>query len=337
MFGIDTHKDTLACAHSDPVGKLIDYQSIDNTTDGHKTIIEWVTNSGETTVAIEGSGNYGRPLAIALITAGIDVVEVPPQMTATARRGTRTGTKTDPVDALLVAQIALREPELPKPRPTGDTEEIRQIVYYRRELTQQRNRQINRLHSCLEQHRCGYHRELDTQLHSARGLEQVRRMLRGDHSTAAAIARNRINTICRLAREIAALTNQLSALIDDAHTSIDSIDGAGVIVTAEILAETAGRVYPTKAKFAMANGTAPLEASSGRTKRHRLNRGGNRHLNKAIHTIAISQINRPHTEGRHYFDRQLANGKTKREALRNLKRRISDRVWTHLQTQPLLT
>ena len=86
-----------------------------------------------------------------------------------------------------------------------------------------------------------------------------------------------------------------------------------------------------KPRFAMANGTAPLEASSGRVARHRLNRGGNRQLNKALHTAAIAQIRGPRTEGHAYYQRCLDRGKTKREAIRALKRRISDRVWTHLQ------
>jgi len=89
--------------------------------------------------------------------------------------------------------------------------------------------------------------------------------------------------------------------------------------------------YPTKARFAMANGTAPLQASSGRVVRHRLNRGGNRRLNRAIHIAAVTQIRRPGTEGRLYYEQLQARGKTKREALRILKRRISDRIWTHLQ------
>ena len=80
----------------------------------------------------------------------------------------------------------------------------------------------------------------------------------------------------------------------------------------------------------MANGTAPIEASSGRVVRHRLNRGGNRQLNRAIHTAALAQISRSGTEGRTYYERCLGRGKTKREAIRALKRRISDRVWTHL-------
>ena len=117
-------------------------------------------------------------------------------------------------------------------------------------------------------------------------------------------------------------------------TTLTNIYGIGALVAAEILAGVGDPTrYTTKAKFAMANGTAPLEASSRRVVRHRLNRGGNRQLNKAIHTIAITQISRPDTEGRTYYERKLATGKTKREAIRSLKRRVSDRIWTHLHNQ----
>ena len=201
-------------------------------------------------MAIEGSGGYGRPLAAAVAAAGLEAVEVPPQMTAHARLGQRTRTKTDETDALLIARIGARDSDLPRPRPGGAVEDLRCVVRYRRELVKARNQHINRLHGDLEQIRCGYHRRM------------------------------------------------------------------------------------TKAKFAMANGTAPIEASSGRIVRHRLNRGGNRQLNKAIHTIALTQISRPGTEGRRYYQRCLDNGKTKREAIRALKRRITDRIWTHLQTNP---
>ena len=93
-----------------------------------------------------------------------------------------------------------------------------------------------------------------------------------------------------------------------------------------------GLTRPAKARFVMANGTAPLQASSGRTVRHRLNRGGNRQLNRAIHTAALTQIAEPNSEGRRLYQQHLDRGKTKREAIRALKRRISDRIWTHLQT-----
>ena len=153
-----------------------------------------------------------------------------------------------------------------------------------------------------------------------------------DHSAAAEVARRRVTRIRRLNREIDALSAQIARAVTDSGTSLTGIYGIGTLVAADILTETGNPArFSTQARYAMANGTAPIEASSGRTVRHRLNRGGNRQLNRAIHLAAIAQIRRPSTEGHAYYPRCLDRGKTKREAIRALKRRISDRVWTHLQ------
>jgi len=333
LIGIDSHKDILGCAETDENGRLVKYREINNTIEGHAEIRGWTQECDVRLVAIEGSGNYGRPLAKMLIAANVSVVEVPPQMTAAARKGLRTGTKNDLVDALLIAQIALRVDDLGAPKPGGPIEDLRKLVQYRRELVQDRNRAVNRLHADLEQIRVGYHREITTSIGSTKSLQRCRDLLAKDRSVHAQIARKRITTVLALGREIKALTKQVQTAVQAAETPLTDIDGVGPIVAAEILTEVADLTrFPTKSKFAMANGTAPLEASSGRVKRHRLNRGGNRQLNKAIHVAAIAQISRPDTEGRRYYEKRLADGKTKREAIRALKRRISDRIWTALQT-----
>ena len=341
IIGIDSHKDLLAAALLDNLGRLIEYRPVENTIEGHKQVLAWCVEAGCSKAAIEGSGNYGRPLAVALIDADVDVVEVPPQMTAAARKGQRSNTKNDRVDAVLIGQIALRDTDLPAPRPTGEIEDLRALVGYRRELVQERNRAINRLHADLEQIRVGYHRKITTRIGSVKSLERCRRLLAHDRTIPAQIARKRINTILALGREINALGRQIKATVTESETPLLDIDGIGPFVAADILTEVGDpNRFATKAKFAMANGTAPLEASSGRQTRHRLNRGGNRQLNKAIHIAAITQIARPDTEGRRYFEKRLADGKTKREAIRSLKRRISDRIWTALtnpKSAPALT
>ena len=145
-------------------------------------------------------------------------------------------------------------------------------------------------------------------------------------------ARDRIAHIRRLNRHIDQLGARIATAVSQSGTSLTDIYGIGALTAAEIITETGDPCrYRTKARFAMANGTAPIEASSGRVVRHRLNRGGNRQLNKALHIAAIAQIRRPGTEGHAYYQRCLQRGKTKREATRALKRRISDRIWTHLQ------
>ena len=119
VIGIDSHKDTLAACWADAKGRAVAHRSFENTPEGCAGLVAWAHNTGAERVGIEGSGNYGRPAALALQDAGIAVVEVPPQMTAAARRGQRAGAKTDPGDALLVARIAGRDEDLPPPRPDG--------------------------------------------------------------------------------------------------------------------------------------------------------------------------------------------------------------------------
>ena len=205
------------------------------------------------------------------------------------------------------------------------------LVSYRCELVRDRTAQANRLHADLGKLRPGYQQNI-RRLTTRKALDRAMRLLWRDMSPHARIAKGRIWTLRELDRRIRDLTTQIEGLVTGSGTSLCEIYGVGTLVAATILAEVGNpRRYATKAKFAMANGTAPLEASSGRVVRHRLNRGGNRRLNQAIHTVALTQIARPNTEGRRYYQKLIARGKTNREAMRVLKRRISDRIWTHLQ------
>ena len=335
VIGIDSHKDTLTGCLITENGSPVEYRVFVNSSRGHTEVVSWVRESGTERVAIEGAGSYGRPVALTLLDTGIEVVEVPPQMTARARRGQRTGSKSDDTDALLIARVGAREHDLPAPRPDGDIEDLRCLFRYRSELVKARQQNINRLHADLEQLRCGYHQKITTSLTSNRALTKVSRLIRGDLSPRARIARHRINRIRGLDRQIADLNQAITTAVEASGTTLTQIHGVGALTAAEILTEVGDpHRYPTKAKFAMANGTAPLQASSGRIQRNRLNRGGNRQLNKALHRVAITQISRSDTEGRCFYERKLGHGKTKLEAIRALKRRISDRVWTHLQQTP---
>ena len=207
---------------------------------------------------MEGSGNYGRPLAQALAGAGFNVVEVPPQMTAHARKGQRTNTKNDQTDALLIARIGARDHDLPAPRPDGEIEDLRCLVYYRRELVETRNRHVNRLHADLEQLRCGYHHNIPTRLTTPTALTKASYLLRGDRNTRAGVAKRRIRHIRELNRQIDDLATQITAMVRASKTTLTNIYGVGALVAAEILAGVGDPTrYTTKAKFAMANGTAP--------------------------------------------------------------------------------
>ena len=345
VVGFDSHKDSLAGCAVDEVGRPLGYRSFANTAVGHVRALRWAQELDAGLVAIEGSGSYGRVLALALMEAGIEVVEVPPQMTARARRSQRSRHKSDPTDALLVARVGAREHDLGSPRPPGALEDLRALVFYRREQVSCRAQEANRLHADLTLIRPGYQHRIKTKLTRPQALGQAMRLLSGDRSTRAQVARHRVAAIRRLTTRITELDHQIADLVQaTGGETLTQVYGISTIGAGEILAEVGNPTrYPTKARFAAANGTAPLQASSGRISRHRLNRGGNRRLNRTIHIAALTQIRRTGTEGRLYYDRLQARGKTNQEAIRILKRRISDRIWTHLQhistppTAPTLT
>ena len=333
VVGFDSHKDSLVGCGIDEVGAPVSDRSFANTVAGHLEALEWVTEAGAGRVGIEGSGSYGRPLALVLVAAGVEVVEVPPNMTARARRSQRSRHKSDPGDALLIARVAAREDDLPRPRPDGVVEDLRALVFYRREQAISLTREANRLHADLALIRPGYKQRIKTKLTRRSALSRVIRLISADRSVRGDIARLRVRTIRGLISSIADLDTQIGELVETTGADVlTDVYGIGTIGAGEILAEVGDPTkYATKARFAMANGTAPLQASSGRTVRHRLNRGGNRQLNSAIHIAALTQIRRRGTEGRIYYEQLQARGKTKQEAIRILKRRISDRIWTHLQ------
>ena len=331
VIGIDSHKDTLSACLVDHLGTALEYRTIPNTPAGHRQLVDWAQTTKAARVAVEGSGTFGRPLAVAAVGAGLDVREVPPQLTARLRRRGRTQTKTDQVDAWVITRVALRDHTLSAPTFWEDTEDLRVLVSYRRELVEHRTAEANRLHAELGKLRPGYH-QIIPRFTTRQSLDQAMKLLWRDTTPHGRVAKQRIRRLRQLDTQIKELTAEIAELVTQSGTRLLDIRGVGVLVAATILSEVGDpRRFPTKAKFAMANGTAPIEASSGRIVRHRLNRGGNRKLNRAIYTAAMTQIARPDSEGRRYYQKLITRGKTHREAIRALKRRISDRIWTHLQ------
>lgn len=339
VVGVDSHKDSLVCAVVDEAGRGAGSGSFPNTAVGHEAMVAWIRGLGSVRrVGIEGSGSYGRGLAQLLVTLGHLVVDVPPQMTERARRRQRTRAKTDPTDAVAIARVTVREDGLPQVQAAGLTDDLRALCVYRREQSDLLVQASGRLHAELVKIRCGYQHHIPTRLTLKSSLDKVLTLLNGDPSIRADLARRRIAAMRHLIEEIGALDTQSRQAVKQSGTTLTQIRGIAHLGAAEILAQVQHpHKYPTKAKFAMANGTAPIQASSGRVVRHRLNRGGNRRLNRTIHTAAITQIRQPGTEGRLYYQRLLDRGKTKKEAIRSLKRRISDRIWTHLQQTPTTT
>src|SRR4051794_16328173 len=262
-----------------------------------------------------------------LAAAGATVVEVPPLMTSRERQSRPGQGKTDPVDAVAVARITAREAFLPAVRPMdGLPADLRVLMDYREQLIEERTAIANRVHTDLGWLRPGYQHRLP-RLTSPSHLRAALALLENDSSVRATVTRARLRRLLAIHAELAGLREQITTLVQHSGTSLTGIYGIGIFVAARILAEVVDvRRYPSRHAFAAANGSAPIPASSGRTVRHRLNRGGNRQLNRALYTIAITEI-RADTEGRAYYQRKRAEGKTSLEALRCLKRRLSDVIY----------
>jgi len=332
MFaGIDTHKDTLAVAVIDDAGRPLAVEEVRNTTAGMAGLQALLERHHVRRVGIEGSGTWGRAAAAHLVAAGgMEVVEVPTSMTSRERTGRPGAGKSDPVDAVAIARITAREPNLTAVRTeAGPAADLRALADYRRQLTNERTALANRTHAELHGLRPGYHAQIP-RLNAPTFIAAALALIADDTSVRAALTRRRLARLAALTAEIKDLAGLIEQAVATAETSLTGLYGAGPIVAATILGEVLDvRRYRSRHAFAAANGTAPIPASSGRTSRHRLNRAGNRTLNRALYTIAITQI-RADTEGRAYYQRKRAEGKTNREALRCLKRRLSDVVYKTL-------
>ncbi|SFP87473.1 Transposase [Geodermatophilus dictyosporus] len=336
MFaGIDSHKDTLAVAVIDDGGRAVVVRQLPNDPAGFTALSALAAEHRVERVGIEGSTNFGWAAAMHLLETGIAVVEVPPGLTSRERSGRPGQGKTDPVDAVAIARITAREPNLPTVRPMeGLPADLRVLMDYREQLIAERTATVNRVHADLGWLRPGYRHRLPHLTNSSH-LRAALALLENDFSVRATVTHARLTRLLAIHAELAGLREQIAALVEQSGSSLSGIYGIGVFVAARILAEVVDvRRYPSRHAFAAANGSAPIPASSGRTVRHRLNRGGNRQLNRALYTIAITEI-RADTEGRAYYARKRAEGKTGREALRCLKRRLSDVVYRTLRADQL--
>ena len=211
----------------------------------------------------------------------------------------------------------------PMAGPTGD---LRVLVDYREQLVAERTALASRVHVDLCCVPPGHQHALPRHTQPAH-LRAATALLDGDQSVRAAVTRRRVQRMIEINADLRRLREQIGDLVTASGTSLTSIYGIGPLIAARILAEVVDIArYPSRHHFAAADGSAPIPASSGRTVRHRLNRGRNRQLNRALYTIAITEI-RGDTEGRSYYQRKRAEGKTGRDAVRCLKRRLADVIY----------
>jgi transposase len=338
VIGIDAHKGTLACSAVDELGREVDSITAANDGRGFAKIERFATRVGAARVGIECSGSYGLALAQQLAGVGFDVKEVPGQLVKQLRRSFARG-KNDTLDALLIARVVVREKSLPPAPLRGVAHDLKALVDHRETLLREAVRHRNRAHAMLTQLRPGYWRSVPA-LTSTKRLEAARGLVEDDRGIRAELLRDALARVGELESSARALERQIESLVKASGTSLTDIVGVAAITAARILAELrdVGRVS-SQGAFGALTGTAPVPASSGKTDRWRLNRGGNRQLNRAIHTIALTQISHD-PRARAYLQRKREAGKSRKDAMRCLKRHLARVVYRRLiadQTPVLLT
>lgn len=331
VVGIDTHKATLAACAIDAGGQVVAERIVPNERAGFEALLGWLRELGDVTrVGLEGSAGYGAAAARFLLAAGLPAVEVPPQLSHRERLRTRRAGKSDPGDALAIARVALRELELPPVRAADASRELKLLVEARDDLAAEATRVRNRLHADLVVIAPGYS-AVAANLVAEKYRRAAGRLVRRMPGVQAELARARLVRLGQLATEIRGLDGRIEGLVAD-HP-LRSLWGAGPLVTAKLLGEVGDiRRFRSADAFAMLAGVAPIPASSGQVSRMRLNRGGNRQINRALHGIVLAQV-RTYPPAQAFVARKRAEGKSWREALRALKRHLA-RIVFRLLSQP---
>ena len=332
LISVDPHKASSTLAVFDPVTRTaIDGARFANTKDGYRELVRFAGRWTQRRWAVEGCHGAGRSLAQRLVADGERVVDVPAKLAARVRVFSQGhGKKTDRHDAVSIGLAALDANGLHDVALDDATVTLRLLSDRRQELASLRTQAICRLHRLLAELTPGGVRRELTATKAAAVLARlrprdepgrIRRQLAMDH----------LGDVRSLDRRIKAVGVQITDVVATTGTTLVGIFGVGPVLAARILAEVGDAArFPDKDHFASYNGTAPIDASSGEQQRHRLSRAGNRRINHALHMAAVTQLRNPTSAGRAYYERKLAVGKTRKEALRCLKRRLSDVVFRQL-------
>ena len=331
VIGADTHKRTHALAAVDAgTGRVRGARQIKAEEPGHLAAARWARGLDDERVwAIEDCRHVSRRLEQALIAAGERVVRVPPHRMGASRRGEREPGKSDEIDALAVAHAVVKDGPESFPSAYLDEEamEIRLLSDHRKDLVRERTGVQNRLRWHLLELCPELERSLRRgSLEQPRQLDRIdRRLRRLPVCARVRVAREQLAQIRRLTRQADALERELLALVKAHRPQLLRETGCGALTAALLIGRTAGAErFRTDASFARQTGTAPIPCSSGQRDRHRLDRGGDRQLNHALHIIAITRARYdPATKA--HLARKQAEGKTKKGALRCLKRHLARR------------
>ena len=331
-IGIDPHKSSHTAVAVGTDERQLGRLQVRASAEQARQLVQWAAAWPERTWAVEGASGLGHMVAQQLVAAGERVLDVQPKLGSRVRLLASGNTnKTDPNDARSVAIAALRCANCRPVQPDDHTAVLQVWSKRHRDLARLRNQVACRLHAVLCELVPGGVRKEITASHAARLLDAVepagavmlaRRELAGDF----------LDDLRRLDGQLGQTKKKLAAAVNASGTTLTDVFGVGPVIAAVVLGEVEDvSRFRDRDHFAACNGTAPIEVSSGKRKVHRLSRRGNRRINHAIHMAAMTQVRYAHSEGRAYYDKKLAEGKTPREALRALKRRISDALYRKLR------
>ena len=327
VIGMDPHKRSVTIEVMTKDESIVGTGRFATDRDGHAAMRRYVQAWPDRVWAIEGCQGIGRHVANRLLAEGEQVVDIPPKLSARARVfATGQGRKTDATDAHSVALVGTRMSGL---RPVVNDEQLavlRVLVDRRRSLGEEHTRKMSQVHHLLLELIPGGAKK-DLSAAQAKKLLATVRPRDAAGKTRRRVAAELIADLERIYQRKRAANKELTALVAATGTTLMDLNGIGPSGAARLLVEVGDITrFPDKNHFGSWTGTAPIDASSGDNVRHRLSRGGNRQINRVLHIMATVQLRNP-TEGRGYFDRSKARGKTSNESMRLLKRRLSDIVY----------
>jgi transposase len=331
IIGVDPHKATHTAVAIGGDEAELDRITVRATVKQAEQLRKWAVPFGECTWAIESAGGLGYLLAQQLVDAGEHVLDVPPTLAARIRvLDTKKSDKNDPNDARSIAIAALRSTGLRAVGKADHAELLRLLSKRNHDLGRLRTKLVCRLHAAIADLLPG---GIPKELYVSRAtvlLEGLACQSPVEH-TRRDLALELCEDVGRIDAQLKASHRRIRVAVQASGTSLTDLYGVGPVLACGIIGNT-GDVhrFANQDQFAAYNGTAPVERSSGGRVVHRLSLRGNRQLNHAIHLVAVCQIRNPGIEGRIYFERKLAEGKTKREALRSLKRHVSNAVFRQL-------
>ena len=336
VFGVDPHKQAHTAAAADELGRKKAEKTVKARREGYRELIFWARDlePGGRLWAVEDVRHVASGLVRELMAAGEEVRFIPARLMAGSRKGGRERGKSGPIGALANARAALREDvHLPAARLNARVLDVRRLADHRDDLVTERTRVMNRLRWLVH--------DLDPDLAPApraltrqKGRRLLESGLRGlPDNGGRRVALSQLEAVTRLSAEIAGLEKDLETMLGQLCPELPEICGIGIVSAARILGETGDiRRFRSPAACARHNGTAPIPVSSALSDVHRLNRGGNRQVNAALHRAALTQA-RCHDGAKALLERRAGTiRETRKAALRALKRHLSDVVYRTLRT-----